>query len=77
MMRAEFINGTTVARIWGGLGDGDTLAVFQYDQDALSFAMWKAEDDASHGISSCIYVVADSGRAKITVVQQPKQPEGR
>lgn len=66
-MQIDFKNGTTVSRIWGDLTDGELLAAFQYDCDALLFA-----DVAAHRLDERAYfIVTDHHSGKVTVVRKP------
>lgn len=68
-MQIEFMNGSTVSQMWGDLTDGEVVAAFQYERDALMFAQAKAADDAKHKMNR-YHIVTDHRTGKLVVIRQ-------
>lgn len=68
-MEARIINGTSVSRIHPSEdAEGELLAAFQYDLDAIAFAKAKIAEDARRDWKAD-YVVACSLTGKVRVLR--------
>ena len=68
-MEVKLPNGCSVNRLWGDHSEGELLAAFQYDTDAVEFAKAKLAEDAKREMFDSFYAIASSYSGKIQVIR--------
>ena len=74
-MRPEFVNGTSVSRVYESGGEAELLGVFQYEKDAEDFAGAKIEEDKRQDWKA-MYILAFSLTGKVKLIRPATEGEG-